>query len=900
MTKEIIFSSIIVTLTITVLILLIRIYFLKKTEKYTRERFAFFCVATITTLLTSFIAQIYSSQNFVSAFYNTSNFVFGLGHSTHTADLKDHLITVFVLILFMMFLLKLHKNWNGPISEITYQNRRLSQDINIFSESIIQLKDFFSPQKTIKIHSQESRDYPIIIKDRTEENISWHENVYELLTLYSSQYKIKLTEDYYENERVFISNYGKNNETYCIFCAIDYPSNEDLKNFLSFCKSQTDFEKSKFVVVVKNWNGNVKTEKIGSAEVQFRNEDELLENLVDFSSYRDYIIEQFTSKEISQGSNLTLKDFYVQLSASESESKNEIPKIEEYIIDWLQNNKVNKHLAILAEYGSGKSVLSLKMAYELFTNDKKDNRIPIIIELRGKSPRTLNTGELLANWAMNYRIQPASLMKLHKAGKILLIFEGFDEMDMIGDREMRLNHFQRIWEFAMPNSKIIITGRPNFFLDDKELKTNLGIHKPAGNSHYCEAIYLNRFTKVQIENALRNVKQEISYQILEVLNKSGDSSFTDLISRPSILYLISVIWEEGKFSELKEQINSSTVISEFIKYSYSRQTDKKIFFPLTEKEREYFMIGVAVGMLEKTGYSNQLKTIDLENIILKLYRNFPSGLLPLESAVDFNRKPLKERMIDNPHAEETILTDVRSCGIIVNDLSRQDYFKFAHKSYLEYLLSNYFVNTLIQDKSDNNIIVNAITLSLDYDITKFEQSDATMSFIAEILATKTRLNISEPEKLCRELFKILYPIKFLKRFPKIATLWSLILEDRFFVMNILTLVMVLFTTTLYKATFIGEIHTSYFMIALTSFVVFFTIMITLMKSAFRRQNFFSNSLSRKRIVIWIKCCENLGIEDFFLNRTITENFVTIYKDEINLSYFYRSLLKKFLRKNKLP
>ncbi|MBK7222591.1 MAG: hypothetical protein IPH94_15125 [Saprospiraceae bacterium] len=61
--------------------------------------------------------------------------------------------------------------------------------------------------------------------------------------------------------------------------------------------------------------------------------------------------------------------------------------------------------------------------------------------------------EILSTWAANYRLDTASLLKLHKAGKLLIIFEGFDEMDMIGDREMRLNHFQRLWEFAISKSK---------------------------------------------------------------------------------------------------------------------------------------------------------------------------------------------------------------------------------------------------------------------------------------------------------------------------------------------------------------------------------------------------------------------------------------------------------------
>ena len=72
-------------------------------------------------------------------------------------------------------------------------------------------------------------------------------------------------------------------------------------------------------------------------------------------------------------------------------------------------------------------------------------------------------------------------MKLAMAGRLCLIFDGFDEMSGVADIESRINHFRALWRFFYPSAKILITGRPNFFLDDKELITALGIASSTGS-----------------------------------------------------------------------------------------------------------------------------------------------------------------------------------------------------------------------------------------------------------------------------------------------------------------------------------------------------------------------------------------------------------------------------------
>lgn len=766
-------SLIVFILILIVLVLLVYIFYLKYIKKYTRERFAFVGLTSILSLVSAYAIQLTSSQGLVSSIVNISNAVFSVSFQPYETDFKDNILVFILILVYINFIKKVFKNWNGPISEASYNKQRFKQGESIFEEATLQLKDWLSKNKIIVKHVEEDSSYrEIVFINRDEEKIPWHEQASELLRLSDKQYKIDINTDYYTKEKCFLSKYGVDNKQIAILCILEYPNESTIMNFKEFLDSQ-DCVFDKLIVAIKtNRTSNNSIERFGKT-FHVITESELLENLVDISDYSNFIKQQFETQEISTGSKLALKDFYVKLSGADDENA-KIDDVEDYVLSWVKDQSENKHLAILGEYGCGKSVVSLKITYELLHVYSELRRLPILLELRGKSPRNLSLSELISNWAVQFRIDPHAVLKLHKSGRLLIIFEGFDEMDMVGDKELRLNHFQRLWEFAIPKSKIIITGRPNFFLDDKEMKVNLGIGKPIDKSHYCQAIFLDKLDKNKIVDALRKVDKGVRDQIIEVLNSSSEGNFYDLISRPAILYLVSVIWKERKLSEIREGINSATVISEFIQYVYSRQGGKKMISPLTEKEREYFMLGIAAGMLMISNFANQINKLDLEAIVTKLYNVAPEKELVESSAIKASRKSLKERMADNTEALETILTDVRSCGLLVKDLLRADYFKFAHKSYFEYQVSWFYVESLLQTKDWNTLIANSITTALGIRASNFKHSKETIAFSAEIIATRLKMmNNNNPKLVCRKIYQLVFSHTILNRFPKFSTFFEL-------------------------------------------------------------------------------------------------------------------------------
>jgi len=307
-------------------------------------------------------------------------------------------------------------------------------------------------------------------------------------------------------------------------------------------------------------------------------------------------------------------------------------------------------------------------------------------------------------------MSPKGLLALHEAGRLLLIFDAFDEMDLVGDANLRLDHFRTLWDFSHDKlSKILITGRPNFFLDQIEREKSLNIRPQTLDVPYTVPVYLSPFTPAKIESALRAFDIDIREEIIDAVTSEDTSlSFKDLLGRPATLFLAANIWKELHSLASSGQIFAAEVIGRFIRHSYERQQGKRLRSMLTVTEREYFTIGIACAALSESQVSNQISSGAFQDAIAQLTDLFPEELADDHSALEHPLPPLKERLHDRDMLLETISTEVRSCGIIVTDLSQTDVFKFAHKSFFEYLIGTNEVLTAFKWRPSKEVIANNV------------------------------------------------------------------------------------------------------------------------------------------------------------------------------------------------
>jgi len=434
-------SWLILFLIVAITILLGITLYLYLRRKYTKERFAFFAVVTLAALAFTIVAPILASQSIWGILALSINQIFGFSIPYEEPSFSEQALAVIIFIVCSNFLLRIHRNWDSEvISKRQYENDKRNRNSGIYRDFIAQSKAFLNPKYKLELFDPKQNSASQNILGTLEnEKLPWHENVAEILELTSTQYKINIDSDWYKEQKCFISEYGKEDHKIHIYCFLGNPTNEEVKKIIENAKRESKVP-TKIIITIEEWGNNSEVEYEGF-EISYRYKNEMLDSLIDFSNYKNYIQKRFSKSEIDIGTDLTISDMYVSSTGIFESDKGDVGSVEKYVLDWVYE-KSNKHLAVLGQYGQGKSILALKTTYELLFNSNK--RIPILMELRGKSPRNLSPLEIIATWSSNFRIEPQAILKLHNEGKLLLIFEGFDEMDLVGDAEMRMNHFRNL------------------------------------------------------------------------------------------------------------------------------------------------------------------------------------------------------------------------------------------------------------------------------------------------------------------------------------------------------------------------------------------------------------------------------------------------------------------------
>jgi len=440
----------------------------------------------------------------------------------------------------------------------------------------------------------------------------------------------------------------------------------------------------------------------------------LIQESLDFSEYASSLIRRFERRPIP-GAEYTLKDCFVPpkvreagaIASGMSPSSDEEDLLS-VVKAWADQPGVD-HISIVGEFGQGKSTAVLAYCAQwarLWVAGDRAGRIPLLIELRGKSPRRQAQDRFLAEWGDRYGLRGGALLSLVQTGRVTLIFEGFDEVQDAGLRFDRFEQFKALWSFSYPGVKIIFTGRPNFFLDTNErarLLRDSPTARDAGleNSRVLELSFLDIDG---ISSALGKYPLKVRNEILDQCER--DPAFFQIAKRPSMLPVIGNQWTQIS-AELASQggITSANVIKYFIDFLYSRkEADQERLgeFQLLHRDvRHYFTQRVAWRMVQR----RLRNTIDKEQFALAIEEAYPK--LDAEFRMDVAADPkiassiakLKEAFKDRPHSEiiAAIATDVRTSGLFTLDpAGGRDNVYFPHKQYYEFIIGEIFFKNLTE------------------------------------------------------------------------------------------------------------------------------------------------------------------------------------------------------------
>ncbi len=525
-------TVLVVILSVTTLIsLFYAVHFWWQSRRFTRERFAFTIAAFIASSFFLF-AISFSAQKTPWQFGVEILFTWlGLDYSPQLIrpEVFPYLLlsTTLLAIVGYSFLFLIYKNWPGEKSVLQdkrQKNNTPESPIYILTDSAVWVQDWFRQKKlTMPVTEVQDNEPPF----EAPKPLSWSERVRELWTLRHPEYEFS-DEDWHPTNKCWLGKHKHTTQPIMLAC-FSCPPNDELSLGLIRYAEQVLGKTDNLRIIVAlegatpqfpSSQGEVDNaspfqREIRGGLIEFFTESQLVDGLVDFSSYFNRI-ERLVAKDTFTGLDLTVEDMYTKSDYKLSKEGERQQDVESFIDTWLAENS-KRHLSILGEFGYGKSTLSQMLTYRLLKEYQagKSVRIPVIIELRGKIPCMSTPKNLFATWAEDLGIDPRAMMQLLLAGRLLVIFEGFDEVNLLGgDQEMRLQHFVSLWRFAHDKAKVLFTGRHNFFFDEKELRQALLIQQPSEYLPYCQAVYLEPFNLVQIQHSLKRIKPDVQQEIL--------------------------------------------------------------------------------------------------------------------------------------------------------------------------------------------------------------------------------------------------------------------------------------------------------------------------------------------------------------------------------------------------
>ncbi|NEP81174.1 MAG: NACHT domain-containing protein [Okeania sp. SIO3B3] len=407
--------------------------------------------------------------------------------------------------------------------------------------------------------------------------------------------------------------------------------------------------------------------------------DELLDQEADFERYFQWLEKQVKQRGIDQK--------YVPLACRKEEvdpdTKQKIGVsdyeaadgwIDGYIDKWL-DDPVKKHLSVLGEFGTGKTWFVFHYAWQQlqkYLDAKKRGverpRLPIIILLRDYA-KAVNMESLFSEFFFRQHEIPlpgySAFELLNRMGKLLVIFDGFDEMAARVDRQKMINNFWELAQTVVPGAKVILTCRTEHFPEAQEGRALLNAELQAsvanltGEPPQFEVLELKKFNDEQIRQVLSFNSEPSTVE--KVMN---NSQLLDLARRPVMSELILAALPE---IEKGKAIDLARIYLYAVTHKMQRDIkEERTFTSLADKL--YFLCELSWEML-----SNDQMSLN--------YREFPDRIRRL-----FESRVQEQKDLDHWHY------DMMGQTILI----RNEYGDYspAHRSMLEFFVAYKFAAEL--------------------------------------------------------------------------------------------------------------------------------------------------------------------------------------------------------------
>ncbi len=396
-----------------------------------------------------------------------------------------------------------------------------------------------------------------------------------------------------------------------------------------------------------------------SAGIEITTYEELSTQLVDFDEYLDKVIRQFETSPVSK--------YYTDLSGTEEEDYEGadesifIRPIDKFVNTCLLEDGGRGKLALLGNFGTGKSTFCKKYAYDLAIRykQKKESRIPVVINLKEYDSK-FHIQELIfriLHYRYHLNITSQICLELQRLGRFVFLFDGFDEMATKVDPEIireNLNEINKVTE--IPENKFVITCRTHFFRDkvQTEILTEFDL------------LYIPEWGEIELKEYLqKRFGKEWKSQLERI---SGTHNLPELAQTPLFLEMIvetlPKLGDEVKRKELYRIYTNNWI----------KEQSKRRGARLNSEQREKLVTELA----------------------LKLYLD-GKGNCHYSEFTPIIREKLE---IDDAVQMDYIRNDVQNCTFLVRDGIGN--YQFRHKSFMEFFVAQTIAKEI--NKGSNELL----------------------------------------------------------------------------------------------------------------------------------------------------------------------------------------------------
>ena len=414
--------------------------------------------------------------------------------------------------------------------------------------------------------------------------------------------------------------------------------------------------------------------------------------LIDFRAYVEALVDDYETSELA--------GYYVPLGCVRYSYNDRGQVVGEdpykpmvgYVDAWLREGdsaRERNHISILGDYGSGKTSFCRQYAARQgrrWLADPDRERLPILINLRDYV-KTLDVSSLITEALVNqHGIRDATFeafARYNADGKLLIFFDGFDEMAQRTGRRTAVDNFWELARVVVPGSKVVLTCRTPYFRTHHEAEALL---RGRGEAGFAASPAGEAFDDDYID-----LRERLNFEILHL------TPFDDGDVRAVLRARFPEAWED-RWAQIQRIYNLPDLARRPVLLDMIARTLPALQEDQSINAARLYQVYTGLWLEREVVKGRVLITSDdrrlfAEELAMEMLRTE-------ETAIHYRRIPARVRAhfgLEKAEEVDHFEADVRTCNFLNRDAA--GHYAFAHKSFMEFFAASRLHRLMSADRA---------------------------------------------------------------------------------------------------------------------------------------------------------------------------------------------------------